>query len=76
MFEEHDIVQIVDEKHPWYPSLLIVSEVKTWGVQAYCLIPQSNGENQTVQAYNRLKNEQVEKVGEAIVVSASAGEKE
>lgn len=76
MFGEHDIVQIVDEKHPWYPSLLIVSEVKIWGVQVYCLIPQSNAENQTVQAYNRLKNEQVKKVGEAIVVSASAGEKE
>ena len=76
MFEEQDIVQIVDEKHPWYPALLIVSEVKTWGVQAYCLIPQSNVENQTVQAYNRIKNEQVAKVGKAVVVSASAGEKE
>ena len=76
MFEEQDIVQIVDEKHPWYPALLIVSEVKTWGVQAYCLIPQSNVENQTVQAYNRIKNEQVAKVGKAVVVSASSGEKE
>ena len=72
--EEHDIVQIVDEKHPWYPSLLIVSEVKSWGVMAYCLMPQSNAVNQTVQAFIRVKNNEVQKVGEAVVVKAAESE--
>ena len=70
MFEENDIVQIIDEAHPWYPALLVVDEVKSWGVQAYCHVPQSNIENETAQAYNRLKNEQIVKVGHAEVVNA------
>lgn len=74
MFEEHDIVQIIEEKHPWYPALLIVSEVKSWGVMAYCLMPQSNAVNQTVQAFIRIPNEQVQKVGEAVVVKADEDE--
>ena len=36
---EDDIVQITDEEHHWYPCLLIVDEVKPWGVVAYVLYP-------------------------------------
>jgi hypothetical protein len=37
-----DVVQITNEKHQWFGCLLVVSEVKGWGVLAYCLIPKSN----------------------------------
>jgi len=60
-----DIVQIEDAKHPWYPALLIVDEVKHWGVQACCFIPESNTEGQCGQAWNRLTYGSFEKVGEA-----------
>ena len=72
--EKDDIVQIIDAKHPWFPCLLIVDEVKSWGVQAACLIPNSNTKNDVRRAFNRLKTEQVEVVGEA-VISFGANEK-
>lgn len=50
-----DIVQIVDEAHAWYGCLLIVDEVKLWGVLAAALIPRSNdGSEPIAQAWNRL----------------------
>lgn len=69
MFEKNDIVQIIDSLHPWYPALLVVDEVKPWGVQAYCLVPESNSSNMVSQAFNRLKTEQVEKVGHSVIIS-------
>ena len=63
-----DIIQITNETHPWYPCLLIVDEVKMWGVQAYCIVPQSNDGSEPVgRAYNRIKNEDFVKVGKAEV---------
>lgn len=63
-----DIVQITDEEHPWYPALLIVDEVKSWGVQAACLMPQSNGSpSECGQAFNRLRFAEIEIVGAARV---------
>ena len=70
MFSTGDIVQIIEEKHPWFPCLLIVSEVKSWGVQAYALIPSANdGSSPPGSAYNRLTNEQIKKVGTAEVLA-------
>jgi hypothetical protein len=70
MFEKNDIVQITDASHPWFPALLIVDEVKSWGVQAFALVPQSNdGSQKCSQAFNRLNNNQVEKVGQATIVN-------
>jgi hypothetical protein len=67
--EAGDIIQLTDEKHPWYPCLLIVSEPKAWGVQAVCLAPSSNMEPlTTVQYWNRLKSGQYEVVGRARVM--------
>lgn len=63
MIEKNDIVQIVDANHPWFPSILIVEEVKKWGVQAFLCIPESNTENSVGFAYTRLEFSQVEKVG-------------
>lgn len=64
-----DIIQIIDETHPWYPSLLIVSEVKYWGVQAYVFIPHSNERYPVAHVYNRLKSDQYVVVGKAEIIS-------
>ena len=66
MIKSGNIVQITDVTHPWFPCLLIVGEVKSWGVNACALVPQSNdGSEQVSQAWNRLRFEQVEVVGSA-----------
>lgn len=67
-FENGDIVQITDESHPWFPCLLIVDEVKNWGVQAYAIVPKSNDNSELpAQAFNRLSFDIIEKVGHASV---------
>lgn len=69
MFQVGDIIQIVQESHPWFPALLIVDEVKSWGVQAYVITPRSNdGSERPARAFNRLMNAQILKVGEATVL--------
>jgi hypothetical protein len=66
-----DIVQITDASHPWYPALLVVDEIRAWGVQAYCIIPESNmpGSKPPTSAYSRLRTGTFEKVGEALVLA-------
>jgi len=67
--EKGDIVQIVDEGHAWYPGLLIVDEVKPWGVQACLLMPVSNEPgSKCSQAWNRLRTAQIMKVGRAVIM--------
>ncbi len=67
--EEGDVIQITDERHAWFPCLMLVTEVKSWGVQACVLVPESNdGSHKPSSAYNRIRFEQIEKVGKAIVV--------
>lgn len=64
-----DIVQILDPHHAWCGCLLIVDEVKSWGVVAYITIPQSNdGSEPAGTAYNRLDKNTYEKVGKAALV--------
>ena len=66
--KENDIVQIIDESHPWFPSLLIVVEVKPFGVMAGCIIPESNAGDQTPSvAYNRIPFAKIKKVGTSLV---------
>ena len=62
-----DIVQIVDKSDAWYPCLLIVSEVKDWGVLACTLIPRSNSENDIGHAYRRLNYDKITRVGFAAI---------
>ncbi len=63
-----DIVQIVNAQHAWYPCVLIVDEVKIWGVQAYVIHPLSNqGSGNIAIAPIRLKMEDVQKVGESLI---------
>ena len=69
VFKKGDIVQIIDEEHPWYAVLMIVKEPKSWGFQGYVLMPSSNdGSVPARPAFNRLKTRQVEKVGTAAVL--------
>lgn len=69
MFSTGDIVQIIDETHPWFPALLIVDEVKSWGVRAYLHIPESNVESACCsKEYNRLDNEQIKRVGTVAIL--------
>lgn len=68
-YQTGDIIQVTDEDHAWFPALLIVSEVKEWGVIAYAIIPKSNnGSEQPSKAYNRLKWGEFDKVGTAAYV--------
>lgn len=64
--EVNDIIQITDDTHHWFPCLLIVSEAKSWGVQAYAHIPSNEGKRS--QAFNRLKDGEYEVVGKAVIV--------
>lgn len=73
--EPGDIVQITDESHPWFPCLLVVDEVKSWGVQAYVTIPKSNNNTELPgQAYNRLPFKKIKKVGAAVITLAEHNE--
>lgn len=65
--EVGDIVQITDPNHHWYPCLIIVSEVKSWGIQGYISIPNDNQGN-VGNAYIRLPNESFEMVGKAVII--------
>ena len=62
--KKNDIVQITDENDNWYPCLLIVDEVKSWGIQGYLTIPGPDKGN----AYYRVSNGKFEKVGKANIV--------
>lgn len=61
--QKNDIVQITDENNEWFACLLIVDEVKTWGIQGYIKIPRSG------LSYYRIENGKFEKVGKAIFIS-------
>lgn len=75
VYAEGDVIQITDQAHPWYPALLIVDEVKRWGVQAYVVVPKSNDGNQWPSlAYNRLTYDQIAQVGPALVRTRPASE--
>jgi hypothetical protein len=66
--EAGDIVQITDQAHPWFPAVLVVDEVKVWGVQAYVLMPESNvPPSSCSQAFNRLRWGTFERVGAAVI---------
>ncbi len=69
MYQIGDVIQIIDKEHPWFPCLLIVDEVKSFGVRAYALVPKSNdGSEAPSQALNRLKFDQILKIGNAAIV--------
>ena len=63
-----DIMQITDPHHPWFPCLLIVTEVGIGWVLGYVGIPMSmNGRISPSAAFNRVRDEQITKVGHTIL---------
>lgn len=54
----NDVVQIVPE-HEWGGCFLMVTEVKSWGIQGFVQIPINR------QAHIRLKHEDYVKIGTA-----------
>jgi len=65
-----DVVQITNPEHPWFPALLVVSEIKSFGVQGYAIAPIDNDPNvPNGQSYNRLKAADYVYVGEATIIT-------
>lgn len=62
-----DVVQITDEKHHWYPALLIVEEVKPFGCLAYAHCP-ADGNNFSGAAFIRLNHDVYARIGDAKIV--------
>ncbi len=67
MLEKNDIVQITDENHKWFPSLIVVSEVKSWGIQGYTHVP-TNDDTPNAPAYIRLKEGEYEQVAGQVII--------
>lgn len=67
MMIPNDIVQITDPDHAWYSCILIVSEVKSWGVLASVYRPTSNDNHNIITYLNRLEYRQIRKVGHSII---------
>lgn len=60
---EGDLIQVnEDGPYHWFRCILVVDEVKSWGVQAYCTIPGTRGDNPG-DAYMRLEWHEFDKVG-------------
>ncbi len=55
--EPHDIVQAIPGTTEWGPCLVVVTEVKSWGIQGFTSIPRGG------DAYIRLKHNEYELTG-------------
>lgn len=62
------VIQANENAGDWCGCLLIVEEIKGWGVMAGLKIPQKG------TAYIRLKNEQFEVIGNAVLIPDIGGE--
>ena len=61
-----DIVQITGESQRWCGCFVVVTELKSFGIQGYMPVPHVN----TVgTAYVRLNKEDYERVGTAVLVA-------
>lgn len=70
-----DLVQIVDEAHGWFPCVLFVSEVKSWGVIAFAMIPKANdGSVKPAEAYTRLEHNAIQRVGSSLYMPQGTAE--
>jgi hypothetical protein len=67
MMVSGSVVQITNEKNRWYPALLIVDEIKDWGIRAYHLSITGEG-----VAYIRLTTGEFRYIGEARVIVGGA----
>ena len=63
--KKNDVIQINErfKETGWIGCLMIVDEVKSWGVQAYLHVPMQG------DAYLRLKHEEYDVIGKAALVA-------
>lgn len=62
---ENSVVQVNEKgNQDWIGCLVQVSEVKLWGIQGWVQIPKSG------QAYIRLKWEEIDYIGQAVMESS------
>ena len=71
--EKGTIVQIVNANNRWFPSLIIVDEIKNWGIQGYIIIP-TNDEETNHPAYVRIETNEFEIVGKAFFIIGDGNE--
>jgi hypothetical protein len=60
-----DIVQITDSKHHWFPTLIVVTELKGWGVMGYHVLVNNDPDTTNGLAFIRLKSDEFMVVGRA-----------
>jgi hypothetical protein len=60
---QHDIVQIVNQDHHWFPALIIVDEPKSFGIQGYFWSVNNDRQKSNGQAFIRLESADFVKVG-------------
>ena len=67
---KNDVIQVVEGvgNGSWTGCLMIVDEVKDWGVIAYLHVPMQG------DAYLRLKHGEYEVIGKAVLVACSEDE--
>lgn len=63
-----DIVQITDQTNRWFPALVVIHEVKSWGVMGFAYMPSPKGPP-AGEAYYRLKAGEFETVGRVVVMT-------
>lgn len=69
------VVQITDEtpgRDGWLGAFVMVTEVKSWGVQGF--VHMLKGHDEKAEAYIRLAHGKYEYIGEACMVPASVAE--
>ena len=62
---KNSVVQVVDKDHPFFPALVVVDEIKRWGIQGYVNVPTGK---ETHRAHVRVKWDSLVRVGQAIVI--------
>jgi hypothetical protein len=60
---ENDLIQVNEDGPPnWFRCILVVDEVKPWGVQAYAIIPQAR-DKVSADAFMRLEWNEFDTLG-------------
>lgn len=69
MIKPGDAVQIVDQNHHWFPCIIIVEKIKSWGCQGYITIPNNDRDETNGSAYIRLNRDQYVFIGQAPILN-------
>jgi len=68
---KYDLIQITNKEHKWFPAILIVDEVKSFGCQAYIITPDAEGVH---EFYIRLETDDYQKVGRSVIIVDETGD--